>query len=371
MSFLYQAPSDRPTLQRRRPVHHPSVAPTQVGVAIARALEAAGASSRLRSLSLRGNLLGFKTVAALGRALEVQGPCGALRALDLGWNLPGGGFFRGVPGDAASMEALARGIRAGPSRLETLLLTGNPLSAESAHFLAAALSEGEEEAPEGQSACRRRHCWLRTLHLGERSVDDAAAAALLRGGLRSNRSLTVLDLSSNRLSDQGVLSLAQWAAEERFGVPLTPQAKPQEDEDRENRPALLWRRLLLRLRQLPTTSSGGGAAAAEETTVDKGESSQQLATAAGTTAAPPPPLTLNLRGQNIGIDNWRVPRSGAAGNQGGGAKGLVGIGGAAAVRQIVAAVNAALGSVKRLTIHVTEEVQRQRQQQSEAFAGGW
>lgn len=185
------------------------------GVAIARALEAAGAASRLAQLNLSRNDMGSPVAEAFGTALAAQGPGGALRALNLSNNRIG------PPG----ATLLAKGLRVSSS-LETLDLGRNSIGVVGANAIAAAT--GGTGTKRGGPALG-----LTTLSLSRNGLPDTAAAEMVEAGLGQNApSLTELDLTLNHLNEESCVALARWA-EVRFGV-ATPET-PSTGKEKKNK----------------------------------------------------------------------------------------------------------------------------------------
>lgn len=230
-----------------------------LGVAVARALEAAGAASRLVTLGLGQNNLGIAAGDALGKALSAQGPRGALRLLRVDYN--------DIRGQGA--ERLADGLRVSSS-LETLDLNGNRIGVQGARAVAAAIAGGTGEKGAGAGAGAGASSLapaskLKTLALSYNGLEAAAVAAMLRAGLGRNTSLTELEVCGNDIGREGCAALAGWA-EARFGVDPVESEEPMEPE---------------------APSVGGG-----------GSRSWRPAAAAGATASAQVPLRVRIGGDN-------------------------------------------------------------------------
>lgn len=169
-------------------------------MALAQALEANAASSKLASLNLQDNETSDAAAAAFGRALAAQGAAGALRTLSLACNQV----------SSLGVKGLSEGLRVGASPLEDLDLSGNPITDKYGGFAALGAALGAE-APQGARG-------LRTLRLTRTKALCGGVVALLRHGLRQNSTISCLVVSHNGLKDEGVLALAQWVAEDRFAA---------------------------------------------------------------------------------------------------------------------------------------------------------
>lgn len=167
------------------------------GVELARALESAGAASRLTAINLSQNGIGDDAAEAFGRALAAQGPRGALRTLGLDENQIGD---RGAAG-------LAQGLRVSLS-LKWLDLSRNlSVGPDGAAALAWAISGT------GSAASQLTYLQLNCCDIG-----DDGVAAMLDAGLGRNASVTHLDVGFNYIGEEGCMALALWA-ESRFFPP--------------------------------------------------------------------------------------------------------------------------------------------------------
>lgn len=301
------------------------------GVVIARGLAAPGAHSKLQTLSLLmnncigGSATNNATATELGRALAAQGAAGAMRSLCLGRR----------PLGWAAFQALTDGVRASALESLELLYPSDDVAVRRTQHAAVSMSEnggnggGSGDVPL-PPVPELRGCRLASLTI--LGLSDAGVARLLLPGgfLRGNRSLTFVDLQRNNLSDATVLSLALWAAEDRLGVPLVESSCASQPLRQHKQQGRQW-----------AAASAGAAARRWSSTLR---------------------LTLNLRDNGGGeaVEGG----SGGAGRLGPPSqrRGRLGRAATAEVEQIAAAVNGALGGVKkRLTILVTQEERQEEE----------
>lgn len=140
--------------------------------ALARGIEAAGASSRLRDLDLSSNELGDTGAEALGRLLVAQGGGGgALRKLSLGANYIG----------PKGAKALAGGLRVNSS-LEVLELNSNRIGADGVAAIAAGISGAD--CPSG----------VRVLLIERNGIGDKSVLKMLRAELGRNTTLKKVEI---------------------------------------------------------------------------------------------------------------------------------------------------------------------------------
>lgn len=171
----------------------------RIGPAGIRSLLSTGALSHLTSLDLSDNPVGDEGAMLLAASAYLEG----LESLDLS---------RAEIGPAGA-RALAEGR---PRGLRALSLSGNPLGPRGALALAAGASLGRlaelglaaTQIGAGVSALGAASALpsLRVLHLGDNDLEPSHAAALVRGG--GLRALVSLDLSGNKLGDDGMSSLS-------------------------------------------------------------------------------------------------------------------------------------------------------------------
>lgn len=147
---------------------------------------------------MQTNSLGDGTAKALGAALAALGPAGQLRHLCLAHNQIG----------AFGLKILCTGLAPGSCPLEELNLSHNPLTDKYGGIAALGAALGAAVPPGTRG--------LRTAGLAHTRILTSGVLQLLRHGLRRNQTLTSLDVSSNSLTDEGLVALVRWAAEDRF-----------------------------------------------------------------------------------------------------------------------------------------------------------